>query len=104
MAHTCPECGSTCYCNGDWDDCCLDLPDDVNACKHWVECNNEEDISEEEYDLLQGREEEITTRAVVKETPKNYGSVEVRQPTLKNDMFNRIANVICPPNCGGKNG
>ena len=24
MAHCCPECGSTCYCNGDIDDCVFD--------------------------------------------------------------------------------
>lgn len=34
MAHTCPDCGMTCHCNGDIDDLCLDFEDDVMACTH----------------------------------------------------------------------
>ena len=34
MAHTCPECGQCCYCGGDIDDCCHDMPDDVARCTH----------------------------------------------------------------------
>ena len=39
MAHTCPNCGSMCYCNGDIDDICLDMADDIMACT----CCDEED-------------------------------------------------------------
>jgi hypothetical protein len=38
MSHTCPECGETCYCNGDIDDCCNDFKEDVENCIHWIEC------------------------------------------------------------------
>ena len=31
MAHTCPECGSYCTCNGDWDD--IDFGEDLD-CHH----------------------------------------------------------------------
>lgn len=41
MAHTCPECGQMCYCNGDIDDCCFDFYDDVISCIHWKECEQE---------------------------------------------------------------
>lgn len=34
MAHSCPECGSACYCGGDIDDCLLDFDEDVEACTH----------------------------------------------------------------------
>lgn len=34
MAHDCPECGALCYCNGDIDDCVLNIEADVNACQH----------------------------------------------------------------------
>lgn len=43
MAHSCPECGSQCYCNGDWDDCCNDFDEDVDNCIHWMECKDNED-------------------------------------------------------------
>ena len=32
MAHTCPVCGMTCHCNGDIDDICIDLEEDILAC------------------------------------------------------------------------
>jgi hypothetical protein len=46
MAHTCPECGQQCYCNGDIDDCCFDFDEDVMNCTH---CDNveDEDIEDE---------------------------------------------------------
>jgi hypothetical protein len=48
MAHTCPECGMACHCNGDIDDLCLDFEDDVMACTH---CDGfETDDYEEEVD------------------------------------------------------
>lgn len=31
MAHTCPNCGSFCTCNGDWDD--IDFGEDL-GCEH----------------------------------------------------------------------
>jgi hypothetical protein len=56
MAHSCPDCGSTCYCNGDIDDLLLDDDDDVNACTHYLqrECDGferDEDEDEDESDL-----------------------------------------------------
>lgn len=36
MAHECPDCGQTCYCGGDIDDCLLNTDDDVIGCTH---CN-----------------------------------------------------------------
>lgn len=47
MAHTCPVCGITCHCNGDIDDLCLDLEDDVMACDHCEEYEEEEYEEEE---------------------------------------------------------
>ncbi len=47
MAHTCPVCGITCHCNGDIDDLCLDLEDDVMACDHFEEYEEEEYEEEE---------------------------------------------------------
>jgi hypothetical protein len=41
MAHTCPSCGSICYCNGDIDDCCNDFEGDVVNCIHWMKCEKE---------------------------------------------------------------
>jgi hypothetical protein len=46
MAHTCPVCGATCHCNGDIDDLCLDFEDDVMACDH---CEEYEEEDEPEY-------------------------------------------------------
>lgn len=47
MAHSCPECGLTCYCGEDIDDCLFDFDDDVEACTHWKICENDDD---DEYD------------------------------------------------------
>jgi len=38
MSHECPDCGSTCFCNGDIDDCCLNEEATVNGCTH---CHDE---------------------------------------------------------------
>jgi hypothetical protein len=46
MAHTCPVCGMTCHCNGDIDDICLDLEEDILACTH---CPEDEDDFEDEF-------------------------------------------------------
>lgn len=46
MAHTCPACGMTCYCNGDIDeDKSLGLVGDILACMH---CVDDEDENEKE--------------------------------------------------------
>ncbi len=49
MAHTCPECGQACYCNGDIDDCLNDFEEDVMNCTH---CDGVEDIEDEYSDML----------------------------------------------------
>jgi len=35
MAHTCPVCGMTCYCNGDIDDICIEYEEDILVCRVW---------------------------------------------------------------------
>lgn len=45
MSHECPDCGQICYCDGDIDDCCNNLPRDVDHCKH---CQGEE--GDDEYE------------------------------------------------------
>lgn len=37
MAHTCPDCGQACYCNGDIDDILLETEEDQEACTHCSE-------------------------------------------------------------------
>lgn len=32
MAHSCPDCGSACYCGGDIDDCIFDDTPEQNSC------------------------------------------------------------------------
>ena len=46
MSHTCPDCGTLCFCNGDIDDCMFDFDEDVNACVHWKICNIEQDYDD----------------------------------------------------------
>lgn len=36
VAHSCPECGQTCYCGSDIDDCLFDFDEDSDACTHCV--------------------------------------------------------------------
>ncbi len=43
MAHECPICGMICHCNGDIDDICIDLEEDVLACIHCQDCDNDID-------------------------------------------------------------
>ena len=38
--HTCPECGSACYCGGDIDD--IELDGGQDACLHYTQCETEE--------------------------------------------------------------
>lgn len=40
MAHECPDCGQTCYCHGDIDDCIFDNSSEQNVCDH---CPDDED-------------------------------------------------------------
>ncbi len=48
MAHSCPDCGCICHCNGDIDDCLFDLPKYQNKCTHYKQCESENE--EEDYD------------------------------------------------------
>jgi len=44
MAHTCPECGETCYCNGDIDDILFDDDSDgAIHCIHFEKCERRDD-------------------------------------------------------------
>jgi len=43
MAHECPECGQTCYCNGDIDDCCFNFEKDVMRCNHYKQCQQDDE-------------------------------------------------------------
>ncbi len=54
MAHECPTCGMTCYCNGDIDDCCFNFEEYVNKCVHWKKCDPEIDEDEEFEDNWDG--------------------------------------------------
>lgn len=42
MAHSCPECGQTCYCGGDIDDICFENTKEERNCRHWKECANDD--------------------------------------------------------------
>jgi len=50
MAHTCPDCGQTCYCGGDIEDCCHDLPRYVMRCNHYLkpDCDGYEGHDDED--------------------------------------------------------
>ena len=37
MAHECPDCGCTCHCDGDIDDCEFEGTPEQMACTHCVE-------------------------------------------------------------------
>ena len=50
MAHECPECGQTCYCNGDIDDCCFLSEYYYIHCDHYKECQLEDDAYDECYE------------------------------------------------------
>ena len=38
MSHECPECGQTCHCGGDVDDCLFNESDEAIHCTHWKIC------------------------------------------------------------------
>lgn len=49
MAHSCPECGQTCYCNGDIDDCVLDDEAAVIACDCCPDgCDDDDDYLDDD--------------------------------------------------------
>lgn len=37
MAHSCPECGSLCFCGGDIDDCQFEGTPEEKACNHCLD-------------------------------------------------------------------
>lgn len=48
MAHECPDCGMTCHCNGDIDDCLLGDPIAESHCKHCDGKDDEDDGEQKE--------------------------------------------------------
>ncbi len=46
MSHECPECGLTCHCGGDIDDCCFSGTKHERMCTHCAE-EAEDDYFEE---------------------------------------------------------
>ncbi len=49
MAHSCPDCGVTCHCGGDIDDCCFEGTPEERACLHCpdgAESDDEDDPNE----------------------------------------------------------
>jgi hypothetical protein len=49
MAHECPDCGQTCFCNGDIDDCENNFEEDVINCTHCL-LGKEDDEPEDVFD------------------------------------------------------
>lgn len=52
MSHECPDCGHTCFCGGDIDDCCFNFEYDVNNCTHCLgkkEAEAEYEANKEDY-------------------------------------------------------
>lgn len=45
--HSCPECGSACYCNGDIDD--IELEGGAESCVHFTKCEQEEADPDEDF-------------------------------------------------------
>ena len=49
MAHTCPDCGLTCYCGGDIDDICFgDDCEEADRCTHYEQCQDRGDFDYED--------------------------------------------------------
>ena len=42
MAHSCPDCDQICHCNGDWDDCIIDVTTEQERCEHWRDCQSDD--------------------------------------------------------------
>lgn len=51
MAHECPDCGQTCYCHGDIDDCLFDNSEEQAVCDH---CPFEGDEDEPDRTVSEG--------------------------------------------------
>lgn len=51
MAHECPDCGQTCYCHGDIDDCIFDNSAEQAVCDH---CPFEGDDDEPDRTVSEG--------------------------------------------------
>lgn len=68
MSHDCPDCGQVCFCGGDIDDCCHNLPRYVMNCTHWKICETEYD--EDDYDYEPLAQAKATTEAYEKEIEK----------------------------------
>lgn len=49
MAHECPKCYLTCYCNGDIDD--INFGESNNYCSHCEDEDNDEDYTEYDHEL-----------------------------------------------------
>lgn len=47
MAHTCPECGIECHCNGDFEDMVLDTDESFVTCTHCLSNLDEDDFVED---------------------------------------------------------
>lgn len=50
MAHSCPECGQTCHCGGDIDDCCLEGTEEEMNCT----CCIDKVLGDDEDDYFEG--------------------------------------------------
>jgi hypothetical protein len=53
MSHECPECGETCFCNGDIGDCELHGTEEQMNCTHREKCewrDQEDDFIWDDYD------------------------------------------------------
>ena len=46
MAHECPNCWQTCFCNGDIDDCLFENTIEQNNCHH---CPDEDEEGDDDY-------------------------------------------------------
>jgi hypothetical protein len=47
MAHTCPDCGSACYCSGDIDDIFMEGTEEEIGCVHCLHGDTREDDCED---------------------------------------------------------
>lgn len=57
MAHECPDCGQTCYCHGDIDDCLFENSEEQAICDHCPmddELDNDGEISNREKEEAKG--------------------------------------------------
>lgn len=59
MAHECPDCGMTCHCGGDIDDCLFEGTQEQLHCSHCPDddCDGDCECCLEESELLEKRNE-----------------------------------------------